>query len=66
VAQESENNKIGDNSFEYKLEEEEKAKVAIVEAAKTVTPDKKAPKFINTNSVEEIVDFNPNNETKQQ
>jgi len=66
VAQESENNKIGDNSFEYKLEEEEKAKVAIVEAAKTVTPDKKAPKFINTNSVEEIVDFNSNNETKQQ
>ena len=61
VAAESENNKIGDNTFEFRLEEEEKAKVAIVEAAKNVTPAKRAPKFINTNSVEEVVDFGDSN-----
>lgn len=61
VAAESENNKIGDNTFEFRLEEEEKAKAAIVEAAKNVTPAKRAPKFINTNSVEEVVDFGDSN-----
>ncbi len=65
VAQESSNNTLSESTFEYKLEEEEKAKVAIVEAAKTITPEKRAPKFINTNSVEEIVDFGDNNSKQQ-
>ncbi len=61
VAQESENNKINDNSFEFKLEEEEKAKVAIVEAAKVSKEIKQLPKFINTNALDEVVNFNGQN-----
>ena len=62
VAAESNNNQIADNSFEFKLPEEEKAKIAIVEAAKVTPPEKKQHKFIMTedepNEVNEIIDFN--------
>jgi hypothetical protein len=61
VADESVNNQINDGSFEFKLEEEEKAKVAIVEAAKVSKEVKQQPKFINTNAVDEVVDFNNSN-----
>ncbi len=61
VAGESINNQINDGSFEFKLEEEEKAKVAIVEAAKVSKEVKQQPKFITTNSVDEVVDFNNSN-----
>ena len=43
------------------MEEEEKAKVAIVEAAKVSKEVKQQPKFINTNAVDEVVDFNNSN-----
>jgi hypothetical protein len=57
VAETSDNNQIVDNSFEFKLPEEEKAKIAIVEAAKTLPPEKKQPKFIMGDPVDEVVDF---------
>ncbi len=61
IAEISNNNQIVDNSFEFKSEDEEKAKVAIVEAAKTLPPEKKQPKFIMSEDTEpevEVVDFN--------
>lgn len=57
VAAESENNQINDSSFEFKLEEEEKAKIAIVEAAKVSKEVKQQPKFVTDNSVDEVVHF---------
>ncbi len=60
VATESENNKI--DSFEFKLEEEEKAKIAIVEAAKVSKEIKQQPKFMIDEP--EVEDINKNNSVK--